>query len=189
MEEKYVTIITSSNNKVDDYYKEVASKVSNYLASTGLNLSFGGCSTSMMGITYNEFIKQDRKVNAFTTVKYQEDLDMLPQATGYVCETTFDLKKQLFENSDLIVVLPGGLGTYSEVLSFIEEKRSNDKDIPIEIYDEDGYFIPLLETLNFMKLKNFNNESVDNLFDVSHNLEELKIHIEEYLCSAKENTK
>ncbi len=189
MEDKYVTIITSSNNNIDDYYKELASRVSNYLASSGFNLSFGGCSTSMMGITYNEFVKQNRKVNAYTTIKYQDDLNVLDKATGIVCETTFDLKKQLFENSDIIVVLPGGIGTYSEVLSFIEEKRSNDKNIPIEIYDEDGYFTPFFETLKLMQIKNFNDESISSLFNVSHNLEEFKIHIDEYLYNTKENTR
>ena len=188
MEDKYVTIITSSNNNNNDYYKELASRVSNYLASSGFNLSFGGCSTSMMGITYNEFVKQNRKVNAYTTIKYQDDLSVLDKATGIVCETTFDLKKQLFENSDIIVVLPGGIGTYSEVLSFIEEKRSNDKNIPIEIYDEDGYYLPLIETLKIIELKKFSDDSIYSMFNISHDLEEFKEHIESYLSDAKENT-
>ena len=189
MEEKYVGIITSSNNDVDDYYKSIARGISHELASRGLNLSFGGCSTSMMGITYDEFVKQKRKINAFTTSKYQDDLEILDKARGIVCETTFDLKKELFENSDIIVVLPGGIGTYSEVLSFIEEKRSNDKYIPIEIYDEDGYYLPLIKLLEMMELKNFTDNSVYSLFNVSHNFEEFKAHIDNYLYSKKENTK
>ncbi len=188
MEDKYVTIITSSNNNVDEYYKMIASNISKYLSDLGLNLSFGGCSTSMMGITYNEFVKNGRKVKAFTTKKYQDDLIMLPKAEGIVCETTFELKKQLFENSDMIVVLPGGIGTYSEVLSFIEEKRSNDKNIPIEIYDEDGYYLPLIETLKIIELKKFSDDSIYSMFNISHDLEEFKEHIESYLSDAKENT-
>ncbi len=189
MEDKYVCIISSANNDVDDYYKNIARKISQELASRNLNLSFGGCSTSMMGITYQEFIKQNRCVNAFTTDMYKDDLKSLDKARGIVCETTFDLKKNLFEHSDIIVVLPGGIGTYSEVLSFIEEKRSNDRNIPIEIYDEDGYFLPIIETFEMMKQKKFAGDSVYSLFNVSHNLEEFKEHIDNYLYNAKEKTK
>lgn len=189
MEEKYVGIITSSNNDIDDYYKSIARGISHELASRGFNLSFGGCSTSMMGIAYQEFVNQGRSVNAFTTSKYKDDLNTLDKARGIVCETTFDLKKEMFENSDIIVVLPGGIGTYSEVLSFIEEKRSNDKNIPIEIYDEDGYYLPLIETLKIMELKSFTDDSIYSLFNVSHNIEEFKEHIDNYLYSKKENTK
>ena len=75
------------------------------------------------------------------------------------------------------------------IISFIEEKRSNDKNIPIEIYDEDGYFTPFFETLNLIQIKNFNDESISSLFNVSHNLEEFKLHIDEYLYNTKENTR
>ena len=180
MEEKYVGILCSSSDEADDTYKSAARGIANYLASNGYNLSFGGCSKSMMGICYDEFSKHNKKINAFTSAKYKEDLMVLDKARGIVCETTFDLKKELFENSDIIVVLPGGIGTYSEVLSFIEEKRSNDKDVPIEIYDEDGYFLPLVETLKIMELKGLSDDSIYGLFNISHNFEEFREHIDAY---------
>jgi len=189
MEEKYVGIISSSSNDIDEYYKNIAKDLSNYLAIKGLNLTFGGCSTSMMGNCYQEFIKQGRKVYAFTNEKYKDDLDNLDRATGIVCETTFEVKKGIFENSDIIVALPGGVGTYSEILSFIEEKRSNDKSIPIEIYDEDGYYLPLIETLKIMELKHMIDNNVYSQFNISHNFEEFKEHIDSYLLNTKERTK
>ena len=189
MEDKYVGILCSSNEDVDDVYKSAARGISHFLVSYGYNLSFGGCSSSMMGICYDEFSRNNKKINAFTTPKYQEDLKVLDHARGIVCDTTFDLKKELFENSDLIVVLPGGVGTYSEVLSFIEEKRSNDKNIPIEIFDEDGYFLPLIETLKIMELKSFSDDSIYGLFNVSHNFEEFREHIDSYQYMKEANTK
>ena len=35
----------------------------------------------------------------------------------------------------------------------LEENRSNDKNVPIEIYDEDGYYQTLFEMLDVMKQK------------------------------------
>ena len=189
MKEKYVGIICSSSDDIDNNYKSIARGISSALVSYDYNLAFGGASKSMMGICYDEFSKHDKKIYAFTTKKYKDDLELLPKAKGIVCETTFDLKKEIFENSDVIVVLPGGIGTYSELLSFIEEKRSNNIDTPIEIYDEDGYFLPLIETLKIMELKNFEDGSSYELFNVSHNFEEFREHMDSYQYKRGANIK
>ena len=106
-----VLILSSASTDIDPYYVDVARKVSNYLANNGFDLVFGGASFSMMGACYQEFVNAGRDVYAFTTLKYKDDLDNLPNAKHYVRETTFDMKKAMFENSDLIGVLPGGYGT------------------------------------------------------------------------------
>lgn len=185
MEDKYVGILSSSSEEVNDNYKSIARGLSRYLAKSEFNLIFGGCSKSMMGICYQEFKNNNRNIYSVTTAKYQDDLNNLQDSKHILCETTFDLKKEIFENSDLIVVLPGGIGTYSEVLSFIEEKRSNDKDVPIEIYDEDGYYLPLIETLKIMVVNNFVDASIFDYFKVSHDYEEFKEHIESYLYNER----
>ena len=187
MEKKYVGILASANEKdfpnedIANNYKSLAKGISEYLAKNDFNLVFGGSSKSMMGKCYEEFSRHDKEIIAFTTVDYEADLDNIPAAKGYVCDTTFDVKRGIFDSSDIIVVLPGGIGTYSEVLAFIEEKRSNNRDVPIEIYDEDGYLSNILiETLKVMELKGFTDDSVYGLFNISHNFEEFQEHIDSY---------
>ena len=177
---KKVGIICSSSENIDDYYKSVARSVSNYFAQEGYDLVFGGSSKSMMGICYDEFSKNNRKVYAFTTNKYADELKELEPYAGVICESTFDLKKRLFENSDIIVALPGGIGTCSEIFSFIEEKRSNNRTVPFEIYDEDGYYLPLVEFISILQLKGMADMDIENEFNISHNKDELIEHIENY---------
>lgn len=176
-----VLILSSASCDIDPYYISIARSVSGYLAGCGCDLVFGASSTSMMGACYQEFLKRERTVYAFTTEKYSEDLVNLVNAKKYIKETTFDMKKSMFENSDLVVVLPGGIGTMSELLSYIEENRSNDRNIPIEIYDEDGYYQNLFETLVFMKDNNFVSSDITELVSVSHNKDEFMEHVDKYL--------
>lgn len=183
-----VLILTSANNEVNDYYKSIARLVSNYLAKNGYDLVYGGSSTSMMGICYDEFQKHDRMIYAFTTEKYKDDLENLPKARKYIRQTTFEMKQAMFESSDLIVVLPGGIGTLSELFAFIEENRSNDKDIPIEIFDENNYYQKLFELIDFMKEEKFVSEDVMSNINVSHNLYELEENLDN-LMKKKENIK
>ena len=169
-----VLIISSSRNEIDDYYKSIARHLSNYLANNDCNLTFGGASTSMMGICYEEFSKRNRNIYTYTTPKYIEDLKKLPNSKQIICETTFDLKKRMFENSDLILCLPGGIGTISELLSYIEEKRSNNSDIPIIIYDENNYYKKLFNMIDETVINNFSDNSIYNMFDIVTTKEEFE---------------
>ena len=169
-----VLIISSSRNEIDDYYKSIARHLSNYLARNDCNLIFGGASSSMMGICYEEFSKLNKKIYAYTTLKYADDLKKLPNSKHIICETTFDLKKQMFENCDLILCLSGGLGTISELLSYIEEKRSNNSDKPIIVYDENNYYKQLFSVINETITNNFSDNSIYNMFDIATKKEEFE---------------
>ena len=175
-----VAILSSSCENIDDYYINLAKTVSSDLASRNFDLVFGGCSTSMMGECYKEFINQGRNVYSFTTVKYTGDMANLPQAKHCIRETTFDLKKSLFENSDLILALAGGFGTLSEILSFIEENRSNDKEVPIVIYDTNHYYYYLLEQLKVMDDNKFLNTDITKWVTIINSHEEWLDYIDKF---------
>jgi len=180
-----VLILSSASTDIDPYYISIAKGISKYLAENEFDLVFGAAAHSMMGVCYYEFIRHNRIVYAFTTEKYQNDLENLKQAKHFIRQTTFEMKKSMFENSDLVVVLPGGIGTLSELLSYVEENRSNNKDIPIEIYDEDGYYQKLFEMLEFMKEKKFVSGDITNLVSISHDKYEFQEHINKYLVKKR----
>lgn len=184
-----VLILSSASKNIDPYYVGIARDISKYLAKNDFDLIFGGASCSMMGACYDEFVRHDRNIYAFTTEKYMQDLENLKFAKPFIRETTFDLKKSMFENSDLIVALPGGLGTLSEITSYIEENRSNDKVVPIEIYDENNYYQKFFEMLDDMKTKGFIEETIINNISVSHNKSEFIEHISKFLIDEKVRVK
>lgn len=167
-----VAILSSSNENVDNNYLSIARSVSAYLAQNDFNLVFGGCSTSMMGICYDEFIRHNKEVYSFTTPKYADDIKNLLKAKHFIRETTFDLKKAIYENSDLIVALAGGIGTLSEIFSFVEENRSGEKEVPIVIYDENHFYDLLIEELSSMEEKGFINNDIKKYITIAHNKEE-----------------
>ena len=175
-----IGIISSSSEEIDEKYKNTATEIAHYLAEDNNELLFGGCSNSMMGRCYQEFINNNCKVTAYTTEKYVSDLVNLPYAESVVCDSTFDVKKNMFNDSDVIVALPGGIGTVSEIYSYIEEVRSNDKKKFIEIYNQDGYYLPLIEQLKIMVMQNFLSSDVFDYFKVSHDINEFIDHMNKY---------
>lgn len=167
-----VLILSSSREEINPYYKSVAKSISNFLATNECDLVFGACSTSMMGICYQEFVKQNRNIYSFTTKKYVDDLNNLEKSKHYIRETTFDLKKDMFLNSDFIVCLPGGVGTISELLTYIEEKRSNDSDIPIIVYAENNFYDKTIEVLKELIKEGFASNNIFDMFKIVKNKNE-----------------
>ncbi len=183
-----VAILSSTSEMIDPYYLSITRSIAHYLASNELDLVYGGGASSMMEICYQEFASYNRTIYSFTTEKYIDLIPKLPKAKHYIKETTFDMKKGIFENADLIVALPGGIGTISEIFAFVEENRSNDKEIPIIIYDENNDYQYLFQQLNVLKEKGFISNFSDWLM-ISHNQDEFKQIVEQVINEKGEKRK
>ena len=169
-----VTISSSSNDKIDDAYKKTSRKVISFLAQNNYDLIWGSGNASIMGICYEEFSKYNRKIYGYTTKKYADLLEHLTNGNYAVEKDTFDLKKKLFKEADIILFLPGGTGTISEFFACLEETRSNDKQKVIIVYNENKWFDMPLKLISDLVNKNFNQESIYNYFKVADNIDELK---------------
>ena len=150
-----VTISSSSNELIDNEYKDSAIKVCDFLASKGCDLNWGSGSISIMGICYNEFLKHNRNIYGYTSPKYADDIQNLPKAKHNIYDTTFDLKKNIFKDADLIVLLPGGTGTISEFFAYLEEVRSNDINKTLILYNENNHFDSTISLINDLIQRNF----------------------------------
>ena len=168
-----VTIGCSSNDNIDDVYKKNSKEIIDYLANQNCDLNWGCASTSIMGICYREFLKGKREIYGFTTSKYASDINNLKGASSVVCDSTFDLKKNLFD-TDLIVMLPGGTGTISEFFTFLEEIRSNDKNVPLIVYNKDRHYDLALSLIDDLIDRKFNSQDIYNYFEVVNSFDEFK---------------
>lgn len=169
-----ITISSSSNDLIENIYKEESTKLTAFLADNGCDLNWGSGSSSIMGICYNEFSKKNRKIEGYTSPKYADDIENLPNAHHSVFEDTFLLKKNIFEDADMIVCLPGGTGTISEFFAYLEEIRSNDIDKPLVLFNVNNHFASTIALINDLIGRNFNSESIYKYFMIANNLEEFK---------------
>ena len=170
-----VSISSSSRSTIDKYYIDVARETSSYLASKGYDLIYGGCSVSMMGACYEEFKNAGRKINIYTTKTYEDDLKNLDYDDCEVCDTTFDLKKRMFYDSEIVLILPGGPGTLAELLAFMEEKRSNNQGSKaLVVYDGNDFYNKTFKVLDEFIENKFVGEEIYNFIKVAHNMDEFK---------------
>lgn len=170
---KKIGIMSSSRVEIDKKYLDLMDDISKVLAKK-FDLNFGSSSNSMMGICYRNFKKENKTINAYTNYKYIDELEKLDGVNKILVNDTFDLKKELFNDSDIVLFMPGGIGTLSEFLSFLEEKRSNDKIKKLILFNYENYYGELIEIFKKMIDLNFADKNFLELFDVVTSKEELK---------------
>ena len=66
-----ITICSSSNNNIDDKYKKSTKKLLDYLVNIpNIELNWGACSTSIMGLCYDAFKEAKLPIHGSLKVKY-----------------------------------------------------------------------------------------------------------------------
>ncbi len=178
-----VTIGSSSNDLIDDKYKESAGRLLNYLVTIpSVQLNWGSGSGSIMGLCYKKFAETGHTIFGYTTKKYVNDLVNLSKAKHKILDTTYDLKKEMMYDGDITVILAGGTGTISEFFGHLEENRSNDSNKLLILWNEDHFFDSLLSLIDELVDKKFNNKTIYDYFKVANSIEEFKSILKENGC-------
>ena len=120
-----VFIASAANLDLEEKYLELARNVSEVFAKNNFDLLFGAGHYSMMGECYKVFTKFKRKVYAYTVPKWERDFLKLPKAKCVKVSDTLLRFRKLYFRSDVIVILPGGIGTLAEFTCAVEEFRSS----------------------------------------------------------------
>ena len=164
---------SSSSTKIEEEYYEDADYISKKLAK-GNTLITGCCmSLGMSGRIINNFKKNNSKISLETLKIYNENPKEFPYVTFNYYDNTFERTKNIYEKSDVLIILPGGTGTLSELFAFLEEARTQPNDKKIVIYNKNNYFIEIILLITRFIKENFNDENIFNYFSVFNDKDEL----------------
>lgn len=170
--QKRVFIGCSSKENIDIEYFDLAEKISNLLIENGYDLSFGSSSSGMMGRCYQQFNNHNKKVFSHTVSKYIDDLKNINSEKEYIHNNTFIRTENLYKDADIIVFLPGGTGTISEIFSVLEENRTAFSPKKVILFNYDHFYDELLSLIKHCIINGFNDENILNYINVVNNYEE-----------------
>lgn len=140
------------------------------------DLVFGACSRGLMGLSYNVALNNYRDVIGISPEVYKEDLNDI-KCTGILTKTISDRTDKLIELCDVIVFLPGGIGTIYELFTAIECKRNHEFNKPIIIYNSNGFFDKLLDFMEKVYSEKFSKRTDKNNYVVSSSIPEIISYI------------
>ncbi|MBO4839989.1 MAG: TIGR00730 family Rossman fold protein [Bacteroidaceae bacterium] len=179
-EVKRICIYCSSSTKIDDCYFRDAYKLGQLMAAQGIAIVNGAGSMGLMqastdgcmeaggeaiGIIPSFMIKEGWCHQGMTQIVKTPDMHIRQQ--------------KMAEMSDAAIILPGGCGTFAELMELITWKQLGLYLKPIVILNTNGYYDPLLQALNQAAEQNFMRQQHTAIWRVAQTPEEaLKLVLE-----------
>jgi uncharacterized protein (TIGR00730 family) len=128
--------------------RELAASLGELLARERMTLVYGGGGVGLMGVLANAALAAGGKVvGVIPRFLLQREAGHPALDETVVVETMHERKLEMFERSDAIVVLPGGLGTLEEFFEVLSWRTLGLHTKPIVIVDIGGYWQPLAALL------------------------------------------
>ena len=176
-----IFISCSSSEEINEEYKIVSKYLINEISKDN-DLVFGCTDRGLMGICYNAFLENNRKIYGVCNEMYADELENL-NLTEVEYVKSFEEANSVFAKiSDLILVLPGSFGTMSELIDLLEEKRVGIHNKDLILFKINGFYDNLINQFN----KIYNNISkkydFNSLCKVFTTADEIIDYIKEKNC-------
>jgi uncharacterized protein (TIGR00730 family) len=140
-----VCVFCGSSDAADAAYLRAAAQLGRALAQAGLQLVYGGGGVGLMGACARAAHDAGGRVLGVIPdflVSRERALDTIEHI---VVGNMHERKMTMFQRSDAIVVLPGGVGTLEEIVELLSWRRLGLHAKPAVFYNPDGFWQPLFD--------------------------------------------
>jgi uncharacterized protein (TIGR00730 family) len=145
---KMVTVYASSSAALRPVYYDAARRMGEVLAGAGKSIIYGAGGGGLMGSVADGALSRNGKVYGVVP-EFLQELELTHRGlTGLTVVDEMRVRKQMMlEDSDAVVTLPGGSGTYEELFEALTMKRLGQWTGPIILVNTDGFYDGLLQFL------------------------------------------
>ncbi len=141
-------VFCGSRFGADPATRDTAARLGELLAREKITLVYGGGGVGLMGVLANATLQAGGKaVGIIPRFLLRREAGHPALTQTVVVETMHQRKLEMFERSDAIVVLPGGIGTLEEFFEVLSWRTLGLHTKPIVIVDSGGYWQPLAALL------------------------------------------
>ena len=165
---KLLCVYCASSDRLDPKYYAAAAELGREMVLRGWGLVYGGGRTGMMGAVARA-VKQNggRVIGVIPEFMKVREL-AYDEADELVTVITMRERKLLMETrADAFVALPGGWGTLEEILEILTLRQLDVVKKPCVLFNQDGFYDPLLQLFDRMLAGKFFKPSNLELFQVA----------------------
>ena len=169
-----ICIFCSANSNIPTEYFERTSELGTWMGANGHTLVFGGCNLGLMecvakavhdakGMTVGvvpTIVEKGGKVSDYVDVKI-------------LCDNLSDRKDLMIERSDVIIALPGGVGTLDEIFTVLAAASIGYHNKRVILYNIGGFWDSLIAMLDDLKTRGVLRAGFDDTVKGAHTLDEI----------------
>ena len=171
---KNVCVYCGSSSKVDDIYKEAATKIGQMVAAEGWGVVYGGGRVGLMGLVADGALEKGASVVGIIPEHIQGREVQHNDLTELIVVETMHVRKQMMvDQSQAFIILTGGLGTLDELFEILTWKQLGLHDKPIVIVNINGYWTKMLAALEHIAGEGFMRKEDLGMFIVVDSVDEV----------------
>ncbi len=159
-------------------YMEITQKLGKYIVKNGFRLVYGGGNQGLMGLLQKSVKKNNGEtLGVIPKILLNEKEKYINKTNQFIVNDMHSRKMKMFNESNVIVVLPGGIGTldeFFEILTWAQLKIHNKKII---ILNYESFWNPLITLLDHLIENEFLKKEIFELFIIVNEVEEIFNHI------------
>ena len=166
-------------------FKEAAIAIGKEAAKRGCRIVYGGGKLGLMGATAGA--ARDAGGAVFGVIPdFLVELEGILEGVDHkVVDTMHERKMMMFEESDAILTLPGGIGTLEELIEVLSWARLSLHRKPVVVLNLDGFWAPLKQLFEHIVEEGFADKNLLNDMVFVDSVDEIFPAIESQLLRAK----
>ncbi|MDX4035944.1 LOG family protein [Aliarcobacter skirrowii] len=166
------------NSKI---YEEKTIQLAQKLAKESINIVYGGSKQGLMGVISNESLKLKNKVIGVITYDLvDKELENTSITQIYKVDSMKERKAKMEELSDAFIALPGGYGTFEEIIDVIASAQIGYHKKPCAFLNVNGYYDKLIEFFYSCSENGFMNRRFIDMLIVSDDIDYIIEKIKNY---------
>lgn len=142
---KRVCVYCSSSDKIDQVYREAAESFAEAASLIGISVVCGGSRKGLMGVITDTILERGGIVEGVMP-NFMKELELEHKTLTNIryVSSMSERKDLLREDTDAIVVFPGGIGTLEEFLETFTLRRLGKYEGEVILLNIAGFFDPLI---------------------------------------------
>lgn len=177
---KHVAVFCAASESVDAIYAASAYEVGKMLGRIGATLVYGGARFGLM-----EAVAKGSKESGAHVIGVVPDILVERQRVSGLpdekipCRNLSERKDIMLQRSNILVALPGGIGTLDEIFHVMAAFTIGYHSKRVVFYNVNGYWDSLLAVLSDYSSKGFIRCDMSHCMAVADNVDELEKYIQE----------
>lgn len=164
-----------------EIYAQKAKELAQKLAQNGFNIVYGGSNQGLMGIISNESLRLNNSVTGVITYDLvDKELENTNITKIYKVDSMKERKAKMEELSSAFIALPGGYGTFEEIIDVIASAQIGLHKKPSAFVNINGYYDKLIEFFYSSAKNGFMDKRFVDMLIVSDNIDEIIEKIKAY---------
>ena len=172
---KSVAVFCAASENIAPGYFEAAAEVGTMLGRLGATLVYGGARFGLMEATAKAAkLAGARVVGVVPNILVERDRVSALLDEHIACRNLSERKDIMLEKSDVLVALPGGVGTLDEIFHVVAAATIGYHTKRVVLYNVNGYWDALCSTLEEMSQAGFVRGEIDKYLVVANSIASLE---------------